>query len=70
MKDCDQVKVLVDRQKYLKNGVCKGMIGTIVVDEPVNGEWLVYFSDHTGSDIAEASIKEEDLEVIRSSKLN
>lgn len=30
MKFLDDVEVLVDKKEYQDNGICKGMIGTIV----------------------------------------
>lgn len=65
MKEMDCVEVIVEKDHYAKEGVHKGMQGWICHPERVNGTWLVNFPgwyDH--DDIAEISIKEEDLKVI------
>lgn len=65
MKEMDPVEVIVEKEVYAKEGVHKGMQGWICHPECVNGTWLVNFPgwyDH--DDIAEISIKEEDLKVI------
>ena len=43
MKEYDQVKLVVDRETYIKKGVYKGMLGTVIWPSPVNGKWLVNF---------------------------
>ena len=65
MKMMDPVEVIVEKECYAKEGVHKGMQGWICLDDNSNGTWLVNFPgwyDH--DDIAEISIKEEDLKVI------
>ena len=65
MKERDCVEVIVEKDRYAKEGVHKGMQGWICYPERVNGTWLVNFPgwyDH--DDVAEISIKEEDLKVI------
>ena len=64
MKEYDRVRVITDRERYIKKGVCKGMIGTILDPRCIEGQWLVVFSDEEGNDIADISMKEEDLEVV------
>mgnify|MGYP000198205351 CR=1 FL=1 len=62
MKEMDCVEVIVEKEKYVKDGVHKGMQGWICFDECSNGYWLVNFPQHgEKDDIAEISIKEEDL---------
>lgn len=62
MKEMDCVEVIVEKEKYAKEGVHKGMQGWICLDECSNGYWLVNFPQYgEKDDIAEISIKEEDL---------
>ena len=62
MKMMDCVEVIVEKEKYAKDGVHKGMQGIIWLEECINGEWDVYFPQcGEKEDIAEISIKEEDL---------
>ena len=50
---------------YSKHGVHKGMQGWICLYDLVNGTWLVNFPQcGEKADIAEISVKEEDLKVI------
>lgn len=58
----DCVEVIVEKEKYAKEGVHKGMQGWICLDECSNGYWLVNFPQYgEKDDIAEISIREEDL---------
>lgn len=62
MKEMDCVEVIVEKEKYAREGVHKGMQGWICFDECSNGYWLVNFPQYgEKDDIAEISIKEEDL---------
>ncbi|MBQ2275020.1 MAG: hypothetical protein II331_00010 [Lachnospiraceae bacterium] len=62
MKYLDCVEVIVEKEKYAKYGVHKGMQGVIWLEENINGEWDVLFPQYgPKEDIAEISIKEEDL---------
>lgn len=62
MKYLDCVEVIVEKEKYSKHGVHKGMQGVIWLEERVDGEWDVYFPQYGDNpDIAEISIEEEDL---------
>lgn len=62
MKMMDCVEVIVEKNKYAKDGVHKGMQGWICLDDCVNGTWLVNFPQcGEKDDIAEISIEEEDL---------
>lgn len=64
MKEYDLVELIIDRKRYNKEGVFKGMFGAVMSEFPINGEWLVIFSEfHTGKDIADICVKEEDLKV-------
>lgn len=65
MKEMDPVRVIVEKEKYAKEGVHKGMYGWICHDECVNGYWLVNFPQcYDKSDIATLSIHKEDMEVV------
>ena len=64
MKEYDWVELIRDRPEYTAEGVTKGMFGVIMNDRKVNGRWLVIFSEfYTGYDIADLSVREEDLRV-------
>ena len=65
MKEMDCVEVIVEKEEYVEDGVHKGMQGWICLDDNSNGTWLVNFPQcGEKDDIAEISIKEEDLKVI------
>ena len=65
MKMMDCVEVIVEKERYAKNGVHKGMQGWICLEENVDGYWLVNFPQYgEKEDIAEISVKEEDLKEI------
>ncbi len=65
MKYLDCVEVTVEKEKYAKEGVHKGMQGVIWLEECIDGEWDVCFPQcGEKEDIAEISIKEEDLMII------
>ena len=62
MKMMDCVEVIVEKEKYAKEGVHKGMQGIIWQEISIDGEWDVYFPQCGDKpDIAEISINEEDL---------
>ncbi|MDE7071538.1 MAG: hypothetical protein K2O86_06155 [Clostridia bacterium] len=60
MKEYDYVEVTVEKEKYAKQGVHKGMRGTILDPRNIDGCWLVFFED----DPFGTAIKEEDLKLI------
>ena len=65
MKMMDCVEVMVEKEKYAKDGVHKGMQGWICLEDNDNDTWLVNFPQcGEKDDIAEISIKEEDLKKI------
>lgn len=67
MKMMDCVELITEKEKYIKNGVHKGMQGWICLDDCTNGYWLVNFPQcREKDDIAEISINEEDMRVIPS----
>ena len=67
MKEIDGVELVVEKERYTKHGVHKGMIGWICDDRKIEGCWLVCF-DQEGDlpNIATIPVKEEDLRVIYS----
>lgn len=65
MKMMDCVEIIVEKDKYAKEGVHKGMQGWICLDDNRNGLWLVNFPQcGEKEDIAEICIKEEDMKVV------
>ena len=65
MKMMDCVEVIVEKEKYAKDGVHKGMQGWICFDECSDGYWLVNFPQYGAKrDIATISVKEKDLKII------
>ena len=65
MQEMDNVQVIVEKEKYAKDGVHKGMFGWICYPKCVEGCWLVNFPQcGDKDDIAEISIKEEDLRIV------
>ena len=65
MKEMDCVEVIVEKEKYVKDGVHKGMQGWICLDDNSNGTWLVNFPQYgEKEDIATISVAEQDLRVI------
>ena len=65
MKMMDCVEVIVERESYAQDGVHLGMQGWICLEQRTEGYWLVNFPQcGEKEDIAEISIKEEDLKLI------
>ena len=65
MKELDNVEVVVEKEKYAKEGVHKGMYGWICYDTCVDGCWLVNFPQYgEKNDIATISIHENDMKVV------
>ena len=65
MKEYDIVEVKVEKEKYAKQGVHKGMQGTILDPRNIDGQWLVVFENPTTFvDELFVPIKEEDLKLI------
>ena len=65
MKYLDCVEVTVEKEKYAKYGVHKGMQGVIWLEESIDGTWDVFFDllgEH--APIGDIAIKEEDLKPI------
>ncbi len=65
MKEMDCVEVIIEKEKYAKEGVHKGMQGWICDPRTIDGTWLVNFPQcGEKRDIATLDIKEEDLKLI------
>ena len=65
MKYLDCVEVIIEKDKYAKHGVHKGMQGVIWLEESINGEWDVYFTQYgEKEDIADLYINEGDLRLL------
>lgn len=62
MKIMDCVEVTVEKDKYVRDGVHKGMQGWICDDRCIQNCWLVNFPQYgEKDDIATISVNEEDL---------
>ena len=67
MKELDCVEIIVEKERYAKEGVHKGMQGWICHPDSVQGCWLVNFPQlGDNDDIATIPIKEEDMKWIES----
>ena len=65
MKYLDCVEIIVEKEKYTKHGIHKGMQGIIWLEESINGTWDVFFPQYGDKEeIAEIPVKEEDMKVI------
>ena len=65
MKEMDTIEVIVEKERYVKHGVHKGMQGWICLDDCTNGFWLVNFPQRADKcDIATISIHEDDMKEI------
>ena len=64
MKEYDTVELIADREEYNKEGVYKGMFGTIMSSYSIGGTWQVIFTEENSpKDIADLAVREEDLRV-------
>lgn len=62
MKYLDCVELIVEKEKYSKEGVHKGMQGVIWLEDRIDGKWDVCFPQYGEKEnIAEIPINEEDL---------
>ena len=65
MKELDCVEVIIEKKKYVRDGVHKGMNGWICDPRCIQGYWLVNFPQcGEKDDIAEIPVKEEDLKLL------
>ena len=62
MKEMDCVEVTVEKDKYARDGVHKGMQGWICDSRNIDDSWLVNFPQYgEKEDIATIAVKEKDL---------
>jgi hypothetical protein len=65
MQEMDIVEVTVEKERYAKEGIHKGMQGWICHNECVNGCWLVNFPRYGEKpDVADIGIHEKDMKLI------
>ena len=65
MQEMDIVEVIVEKARYARDGVHKGMQGWICYDKCVRGYWLVNFPQYGDKeDIATISLHESDMKLI------
>ena len=65
MKEMDCVEVIVERERYIKDGVHRGMQGWICDSRNIDDSWLVNFPQcGEKRDIATIAVKEKDLKQI------
>ena len=65
MKELDCVEVIVEKDKYARDGVHMGMNGWICDNRCIQGYWLVNFPQcGEKEDIAEIPVKVDDLKLI------
>ncbi len=65
MQEMDCVEVIVEKEKYAKHGVHKGMHGWICDPRCISESWLVNFPQRgEKDDIATIGIREEDMKPI------
>ena len=65
MEEMDTVEVIVEKERYVKHGVHKGMQGWICLDYCVDGYWYVNFPQRADKyDIATISVHEKDMKEI------
>lgn len=64
MKYLDLVELVKEKPPYTEAGVRVGDFGAVMSEKAINGKWQVIFSEfHTGKDIADIMVAEEDLKV-------
>lgn len=65
MKEMDIVEITIEKERYAKEGIHKGMQGWICCDRVVDGYWLVNFPQcGEKDDVAEISVHESDMKRI------
>lgn len=73
MKELDRVRLIKDRVDYAKEGIYKGAVGTIMMDDVRNGYVLVFFDgdeyiNKDGQRVVkevDVGVRVDDLEVIQ-----
>ena len=65
-KEYDMVELTVDKPKYKKEGVEKGMRGCVMSEYAIKGQWQIIFSEEgTGKDVADIMVSEEDFILVQ-----
>lgn len=65
MREMDIVEITIEKERYAKEGIHKGMQGWICCDRVVDGYWLVNFPQcGEKDDVAEISVHESDMKQI------
>lgn len=65
MKEMDNVRIIVEKDRYVKEGVHKGMYGWICHNKSTNNYWLVNIPQcYDKPDIATLSVHKDDMEVV------
>ncbi len=65
-KEYDMVELTVDKPKYKKEGVKKGMRGCVMSEYAIKGQWQIIFSEEgTGKDVADIMVLEEDFILVQ-----
>ena len=65
MKEMDCIEVTVEKERYAKEGVHKGMQGWICDERNIDSSWLVNFPQYgEKNDIATISIDEKDMSLL------
>lgn len=65
-KEYDMVELTVDKPKYKKEGVKKGMRGCVMSEYTIKGQWQIIFSEEgTGKDVADIMVLEEDFILVQ-----
>ena len=63
MQEYDRVRLIVEKEKYARYGVHKGMDGWICDERSIQGSWPVCFDGYGDEpDIACIAVDEKDLE--------
>lgn len=60
-KEYDVVELVVEKERYSKHGIHKGMRGVVMEKYAINNKWLVIFSDNFGKDIADICVDQDDI---------
>lgn len=64
LQEYDLVEVTVEKAKYAKEGIHKGMQGTILLPIKSSGKWYVVFFDEVALEDTDIWIHESDLKLI------
>jgi hypothetical protein len=68
MKEYDRVELIVEKERYVKHSVHKGMDGWICDPRNIEESWLVCFDNNDLDEFPIISVLEEDLIVVEESE--